>query len=82
VVKPALVIADATTILLDNGPGGPGRVGNPGEVIIGRDPVAVDAYACGLFGLAPSSIGYISHGEKLGVGTSNFSSLGVEEVSV
>jgi uncharacterized protein (DUF362 family) len=82
VVKPALVITDATNILLDHGPGGPGKVANPGQVIIGRDPVAVDAYTCGLFGAAPSSIGYIAYGEQLSVGTSNFTSLGVKEVSV
>ncbi len=82
VVKPALVITDATTILLDHGPGGPGKVTNPGQVIIGRDPVAVDAYTCGLFGAAPSSIGYITYGEQLGVGTPNFASLGIKEVSV
>jgi uncharacterized protein (DUF362 family) len=82
VVKPALVITDAINILLDHGPGGPGQVGNPGQVIIGRDTVAVDAYTCGLFGAAPSSIGYIAYGEQLGVGTSDFASLGIREVSV
>jgi uncharacterized protein (DUF362 family) len=81
VVRPALVITDATNILLDHGPGGPGKVANPGQVIIGRDPVAVDSYACGLFGKAPSSIGYISHGERLGLGTTDYASLGVKELS-
>lgn len=81
VVKPSLVIMDATNILLDHGPGGPGQVARPGQVIIGRDPVAVDAYACGLFGLAPASVAYIVRGQELGVGTSNFNSLGVQEVS-
>jgi uncharacterized protein (DUF362 family) len=81
VVKPALVISDATNILLDHGPGGPGEVAEPGQVIIGTDPVAVDSYSCGLFGKAPSSIGYIVYGEQLGVGTSDFGSLGLVEVS-
>ena len=81
VVKPALVISDATNILLDRGPGGPGTVAEPGQVIIGTDPVAVDAYCCGLFGVAPSDIGYLVYGEQLGVGTTDFSSLGVQEVS-
>lgn len=82
VVKPALVITDATRILLDHGPGGPGRTSDPGQVIIGTDPVAVDSYTCGLFGTAPSSVGYIVYGEELGVGTSDFSSLGVQEVTL
>jgi uncharacterized protein (DUF362 family) len=81
VIKPALVIMDATNILLDHGPGGPGKVANPGQVIIGVDPVAIDAYACGLFGMAPTSIGYIVQAQELGVGTSDFKSLGVREVS-
>jgi uncharacterized protein (DUF362 family) len=80
VIKPSLVIMDATTILLDKGPGGPGPTAEPGEVIIGRDPVAVDSYACGLFGMAPSQLRYIVAGEQLGVGTSDFASLGVEEI--
>ena len=81
VVKPALVISDATNILLDRGPGGPGTVADPGQVIIGTDSVAVDSYCCGLFGVAPSDIGYLVYGEQLGVGTTDFSSLGVQEVS-
>jgi uncharacterized protein (DUF362 family) len=80
VIKPSLVIMDATTILLDNGPGGPGPTAEPGEVILGRDPVAVDSYACGLFGMAPTDLRYIVIGEQLGVGTSDFTSLGVEEI--
>lgn len=81
VVRPALVITDATSILLDNGPGGPGTVVSPGQVIISRDPVAADAYACGLFGVAPASIGHIVIGQQLGVGTMDFDSLGVREVA-
>ena len=81
VVKPALVITDATSILMDHGPGGPGTVERPGQVIIGTDPVAVDSYTCGLFGVAPSSIEHIVFGEQLGVGTTDFNSLGLREVS-
>ena len=80
-VKPSLVIADATSILLDHGPGGPGNVAKPGQVIIATDPVAADSYACGLFGMAPTNIGYIVYGEQLGVGTMDFNSLGLKEVS-
>lgn len=81
VVKPALVIMDATNILLDHGPGGPGKVARPGQLIIGRDPVAIDSYACGLFGVAPAAVGYILRGRELGVGTTDFRSLGMREVT-
>ncbi|RJP30796.1 MAG: DUF362 domain-containing protein [Actinobacteria bacterium] len=81
VIKPALVISDATNILLDHGPGGPGMVADPGQVIIGTDPVAIDSYCCGLFGTAPAQINYLVYGEQLGVGTTDFASLGMTEVS-
>jgi uncharacterized protein (DUF362 family) len=81
VVKPALIISDATNILLDHGPGGPGTVSKPGQIVIGRDPVAMDSYCCGFFGVAPTSMGYLVYGEQLGVGTTDFASLGITEVS-
>lgn len=80
VIKPSLVIMDATRILLDNGPGGPGPTADPGQVIIGRDPVAVDSYACSLFSMSPTNLRYIVLGEQHGVGTTDFASLGLEEV--
>jgi uncharacterized protein (DUF362 family) len=82
VIRPSLAILDATSILLDNGPGGPGTVSRPGAVVIGGDPVAVDAYSCSFFGKAPRDIRYLAHGEELGVGTTDFASLGVREVTV
>lgn len=81
VIRPSLAILDATSILLDNGPGGPGTVSRPGAVVIGCDPVAVDAYACAFFGVLPRNIRYLVHGEELGLGTIDFASLGVREVS-
>jgi len=81
VVKPALVISDATNILLDHGPGGPGTVSNPGQIVIATDPVAADSYCCAFFSRAPAEIGYLTIGQQLGVGTTDFASLGVTEVS-
>lgn len=80
VIRPSLVIMDATSILLDRGPGGPGTVAYPEKVIIGADPVAVDAYACGLFGVDPMSVAYISRAQELGVGTADLSKVEVKEV--
>lgn len=79
-VRPSLIVLDATSVLLDRGPGGPGTVGHPGSLVLGTDPVAVDAYACGFFGRSPREIGYLVHGEELGLGTTDFQSLGVREV--
>lgn len=80
VIKPSLVIMDALTVLLDHGPGGPGTVGRPGCIVVGNDPVAVDAYSCVFFDREPREIRYLVHGEELGVGTTDFRSLGVREV--
>ncbi|MDR2573007.1 MAG: DUF362 domain-containing protein [Desulfovibrio sp.] len=44
-VKPHLAVIDATRVLATNGPGGPGNVIQPGEVIASADPVAADATA-------------------------------------
>ncbi|MBN1447317.1 MAG: DUF362 domain-containing protein [Bacteroidetes bacterium] len=43
VVRPQLTILDAHYVLLTNGPGGPGRVDQPGTIIAGVDPLGVDA---------------------------------------
>jgi uncharacterized protein (DUF362 family) len=43
-VKPRLTIIDATRILLDGGPGGPGRIEVKNKIIAGTDPVALDSY--------------------------------------
>ena len=82
VVKPYLVIMDATSVLLDGGPGGPGTVATPGKVIVGSDPVAVDAYTCGIFGVEPMSVGYIYHAHELGVGSADLSRIKVRELKV
>jgi uncharacterized protein (DUF362 family) len=81
VVKPALVISDATNILMDHGPGGPGTVSDPEQIVIATDPVAADSYCCAFFNRKPADMGYLTIGQQLGVGTTDFASLGVTEVS-
>jgi uncharacterized protein (DUF362 family) len=44
-MKPGLAFVDATRALLDNGPGGPGKVQELNTFVGGLDPVAVDSYA-------------------------------------
>ncbi|MBD3320371.1 MAG: DUF362 domain-containing protein [Chitinivibrionales bacterium] len=44
-IKPSLNIVDATRALLDNGPGGPGKVIKLDTFVGGLDPVATDSYA-------------------------------------
>jgi uncharacterized protein (DUF362 family) len=44
IIKPQLIILDATRALVSGGPGGPGEVKKPNLIIAGIDPVAVDSY--------------------------------------
>jgi uncharacterized protein (DUF362 family) len=47
--KPDLVVMDAIRILTTNGPKGPGKTEDIGEVVVSTDIVAVDAYAAAYF---------------------------------
>jgi uncharacterized protein (DUF362 family) len=75
-----LTVMDASRILLTNGPKGPGKTREPHEVIVSFDPVAVDAYACRLFELAPADIGYIVKAAELGLGESDPAKIDVKRV--
>ncbi len=48
-VRPTLTVLDATAIMTTRGPAGPGDLVRKNEILAGRDPVALDAYAVGLF---------------------------------
>jgi uncharacterized protein (DUF362 family) len=86
VVKPHLTILDAMQILKTGGPEGPGDTDPFGGIIIGVDPVAVDAYATGLSTwnhqtLTPSQVPFLRYAEELGVGTTDLSSLNILELT-
>lgn len=68
VVRPDLIILDAYQILMTNGPGGPGEVRNAGEVVVGTDPVAVDAYGTMLLEIDPEDVDYLRAAYDLGLG--------------
>lgn len=60
-IRPTLVVMDATRVLMTNGPTG-GSLDDVVEkqtVIAGVDQVAVDALACGLVGASPNQIAHI-----------------------
>ncbi|MDR1491054.1 MAG: DUF362 domain-containing protein [Desulfovibrio sp.] len=72
-IKPALAVIDATRVLTTGGPGGPGKVINPGEVIASADPVAADATAVSSYEwygrkIRPAQVGHIrlAHESNLG----------------
>jgi uncharacterized protein (DUF362 family) len=72
ILKPGLIVVDATTILPNHGPGGPGDIAMPDETVVGRALVVVDNYAASLFGESPQDIPSIVHAACLQVGTVNY----------
>ena len=76
----SLTVTDASRVLLTNGPKGPGQTKDPNEVIVAFDPVAADAYACGLFDMKPADVAHIVHAAELGLGQHDMSKITVKRV--
>ena len=81
-LKPHLVIVDATRIMLDHGPQGPGKLAHPHEIIFSTDPAAADAYAASLFNKTPEDVPHIKLAGKLGVGCTDLAKIKIERVEV
>lgn len=70
VVKSHLVILDATRILTAHGPSG-GTLKDVKElrtIVMGTNPVTVDAYAATLFDINPRSLGFLVNASREGMG--------------
>ncbi len=83
-MKPTLVILDATRVLMSNGPTG-GSLGDVAErhtLVAGVDMVAVDAYGYTLFGRDPAGLEYLQKAHARGLGNKNWKSLVHREVQV
>lgn len=74
-LRPNLSIVDASVVLLENGPGGPGPTKSPGTVIASPDFVAADSFACTLFGMSGSQVGYVADAARMGLGTLDYTTL-------
>jgi uncharacterized protein (DUF362 family) len=83
-LRPSLVIVDAWRVLLRNGPQG-GSLADVDErkmLVACTDQVAVDAYAGEtFFGLAIEDMPWVTLAETRGLGTSDYNSLPLEEVT-
>jgi len=76
-VKPTLVILDGTMSMMHNGPTG-GSLDDlkaTYTVVAGTDPVAVDAFGCGLLNLTPGDLPHLRMAQEAGAGTVDFESL-------
>jgi uncharacterized protein (DUF362 family) len=86
VLKPHLTILDAMNILKTRGPAGPGDTVSFGGVIVGTDPVAVDAHGVGLSTwnqqtYTPAQIDHIRLTAERGVGRMDLESLNILELT-
>lgn len=86
VIRPHLTILDAIYLLQTGGPSGPGDIESYGAIVVGTDPVAIDAYATGLTAwnhrtLLPEHVAYIRHAAGKGLGRMELSGLRIEEIA-
>jgi len=79
-VRADLTIIDANRILLENGPKGPGKTKDVGQVIAGTDIVALDAYGASLFGLKPRDVDHIAMAYDHGLGEIDLAKVKIEKV--
>jgi uncharacterized protein (DUF362 family) len=85
--KPDLVVVDAIRILTTNGPKGPGKTEDIGEVMAATDMVAVDAHCATYFKhpktgkpFRPADIRFIKNAYDLGLGEMNLSKVRIKKV--
>lgn len=86
-VKPALAVIDASRVLSTNGPGGPGKVLLPGEIIASADPVAADAMAVASYEwygrkIQPRQVAHIAEAHARGLGRMDIENLAVHRLSL
>ncbi len=82
-MKPRLVVLDAVRVLTANGPqgGNPSDVKRLDTVAAGTDIVAIDAFGAELLGHEPADLETIRKGMEAGLGTMDYRSLPLEEVT-
>jgi uncharacterized protein (DUF362 family) len=80
-IKPSIIITDAIKALATNGPKGPGRILDIGQVIVGVNPVAMDSYCAGLFGKKASDILFIRYAHNMGLGEMDINKIKVKNVT-
>jgi len=86
-VRPNLAIIDATRVLTTGGPGGPGKVITPGEVIASADPVAADATAVASYEwygrrMQPRQVPHILLAHERGLGRMDIENLRIQRLEV
>ncbi|MGC9004235.1 MAG: DUF362 domain-containing protein [bacterium] len=81
-VKPHIIVLDAFTLMLTNGPGGPGELKQMNTLVVGTDPVAVDSYGASLFGMNGRDIPHIRYAYEYGLGQIDLEKLKIKYLTV
>jgi len=86
-IKPQLAIIDASRVLTTGGPGGPGKVITPGEIIASADPVAADATAVASYewygrAMQARQVSHIRLAHERGLGRMDIENLQTKRVSL
>ena len=73
-VKPSLVILDATTTMMTNGPtgGSLSDLKNTNTMIVSTDQVAADAFGASILGRSLDELPFIGKAEAAGIGTADY----------
>jgi len=80
VLRPTLVIVDATRALKTSGPQGPGELDQTETIIVSHDMVAADAVGAQMLGHAPDKIPHIRLAAEKGVGRMDLETLDIARV--
>ncbi len=82
VVKPTLLVVDATEFITTNGPFGPGELAKPQKIVAGVDRIAVDGYCATLLGMKPEDVIMIKRGFEHGLGEIDLKKVQIKEMSL
>ena len=76
-IKPSLVILDATTSMMTNGPtgGSLSDLKDTNTMIVSADQVAADAFGAALLGRSLDELPFIGKAEAAGIGTADYKKL-------
>ena len=80
--RPSLCIGDATQVLLQNGPFGPGPTWDFRTIVAGANPVSVDAMGASILGFTPTDILMIRYAAELGLGNDDLSTVRVKRENI
>jgi uncharacterized protein (DUF362 family) len=80
--QPDLCIADATAVISENGPYGPGALLKPQRVVAATNAVSLDAYCATLLGHQPTDILAISKAARHGLGNMDLDKLRISDINL